>query len=147
MSLYASGHARSAASSAGLAATIAANTTLRRLRVGDARSGDAALVAFGPGLGAACSLWELDLEQEGLSAAGVRQLLADLQGDATLETLTLSRNDLALGGYAALASRLCCFSALCCARAPCTPQSLRARGPLAVCVRVLPSSVACVQLS
>lgn len=112
VTLYASGHAMSATASAGLAATLAANTTLRRLCVGDARFGDAALAALGPGLGAACSLRELDLENKGLSAVGVRQLLDDLQRNTALETLILSRNDLAQGGFVALASRPLCLQRL-----------------------------------
>ena len=95
----------SATASANLASLLATNTTLRKLCVGDAHFGDGALAALGPGLGRACNLRVLDLENKGLSAAGVRRLLADLQGNTALQTLVLSRNGLADGGFAALASQ------------------------------------------
>jgi hypothetical protein len=91
--LYASGHAMSSKAAGQLGAMLAVNRTLRHLCVGDEDFGDEALLSLALGLGASCALQKLDLENRGISGAGVQALCAVLERNDHLKTLNLSKNN------------------------------------------------------
>jgi hypothetical protein len=115
--LYTSGHAITATAVSRLASMLQTNLTLTHICIGDSTFGDTGLAALSPALKLSRSLRAVDLENKGITSAGLQQLVLDLQG-SPLSDLSLSRNRFSAGG----------FEALCAAPLPVSHLSLRSCG-------------------
>lgn len=106
--LYSSGHSISLKATGQLASLLQHNGTITHLCVGDTSFSDDGLSVLSNGLEApTCGLQSLDLENKGLSAKGLADLVPKIAHNTSLTSLTLSRNDFSGAGFQGLAAAAC----------------------------------------